>query len=266
MKKNGLRWAFLYGVSLWLAPTSHGGAWNQPKGHGQIISAAAFSTASRAYDDQSDDILDVSYQKIETSLYFEHGLTPRLTLVARPSLQDVELVDSGGAQSYQGLGPSEIGLQWQLNKSDHGQLSLRGSVRVGSDGENIPDAAIGEGGSDYEMRVLWGQGFALSGRSAFIEGQLAYRLRADGAPNEQRFDFTSGLELTPRIQVLAQSFYIKADGAQFPLRDYESLKLQASAVMRLSNGQSVQVGAFQTVTGRDIIKESGLMAALWTPY
>lgn len=266
MKKGWQGKAALLGTCLWIAPTCHAGAWTQPKGHGQVIATTAFSTASRAFNDQSEDILDVEYQKIESSLYFEHGLTDRLTLVARPSLQDIELTDSGGEQSYQGLGPSEIGLQWQLKKSDHGQFSLRAGVKLGSDGENIPDAPIGEGRSDYELRALWGHGFSLSERSAFIEGQLAYRFRSGGAPDEQRFDFTSGLELTPRLQLLGQSFYIKADGAQFPLRDYESLKLQGSAVVRLSNGQSVQLGGFQTVIGRDIIKESGVFAALWTPY
>lgn len=244
----------------------YAGAWNQPAGRGQVIVTTLYSGADRAYDASGNADIAVNYSKFETSVYFEHGVTERLTAIIRPSFQTINLSDSGGEQSYTGLGPTEIAVQWRLRETDHTQLSVRAGLIVSGEGENVPDATLGTGGTDYEARLQWGRGFQVNGANAFIDAQAAYRIRSGQSPNERRLDLTAGVDLRPDIQLLAQSFYVRGRGAQFPLRDYESVKLQASGVLRRANGRSYQAGIYQTLQGREIIREQGAFVGVWTAY
>ena len=92
------------------------------------------------------------------------------------------------------------------------------------------------------------------------------RLRADPFPNEARLDFAFGVRPVSRLLFLLQDFSSAApsDGPLIQRTAYS--KVQGSLVYDIAQRWSVQIGAFHTIAGRNAIRETGPMAALWVRF
>ena len=91
------------------------GAWNLPKGQGEVIVKYENIRAEEFYAADGDRVdLPGGRRDIVASVFVEYGLTDRLTLQAKGEWQDGrdEFLD------YQGLGPIELGVRWQAYRDD----------------------------------------------------------------------------------------------------------------------------------------------------
>src|SRR6185436_10603583 len=98
-------------------------------------------------------------------------------------------------------------------------------------------------GVEIDIRGLFGYSFAAFGMPAFVDVQLAQRVRTGGPPNETRADFTFGLRTAQQWLLLAQAFNVWSQGsgsALFPAYDYH--KLQLSVLYELNPQWAVQAG------------------------
>lgn len=251
---------------LFGSPMAMAGAWLLEPGRGQAINAIAGSAASQAYNahGQPDDPL--SYGKLDGSIYLEHGLTDKWTVIGKVAFQDVSISNADGDQAYQGLGSFELSARHLLRKTDWSVLSAQATIAVHQGGENIPDAMLGLRDNAYEFRVMYGHGLSIKGRNGFAEVQLGYRWRDDSLPNEWRLDVAGGLYVSDNVQVIGQLFGLTGQGATFPIRNYESVKAQASIIYDKSYDLSYQLAAFKTVSGRNIIQEDGISAGIILRY
>ena len=248
-----------------LAPLANAGAWSYDNGEGQVIATVVLARADAQFDAFGDES-PAEFYKIETSLYWEHGLTDKWTFVLQPTLQDVSFDTTAGSENYLGLGPTEIALRRTLWQSDKTVLSTQGGVIFAGGGENIPDRSLGEGGTDYEARLLLGRSLLFGETRGFAEIQAGYRARSDDLPNEWRLDASLGIRPVENIQLMGQVFAIQSEEATFPNRQYQSVKLQTSLVWDRTLGTSYQFGLYQTVAGETIVKETGLLLSMWERY
>lgn len=188
------------------------------------------------------------------SLYIEHGLTERITLQGK-------LAWSRGVEAgvpYAGRGPAELGLRLAVLDSGPTVVSVYAGALVAGDGRNVGYAPPGEGGVDYELRLLAGRSFTVQGRPAFLEAQVARLERAE-LFDETRLDLTLGYEPSPRWLLLVQSYggLTEAEPAW--------LKLEASAVRRFGDW-SLQAGWRASVAGRAGPVEDGPVVAVWRRF
>ncbi|MEE9347539.1 MAG: hypothetical protein V3U82_05040 [Robiginitomaculum sp.] len=247
---------------------SHSGAWALEKGARQTIITGAYDSADRRFDDTGALQTGSQYEKLETRIYAERGLTDTITLVSGGGFQKVDLQSQGLApQSYFGPVPTELGLRKQFIRRDKFVFSVQGSVIFASAGENMPEAKLGDGSINYEIRGLTGRSFTLASRPGFMEVQAAYRARPSDASDEWRLDVTTGLDIRPNLQLLAQAFVIssanpRAGGATA----YKSVKIQPSLVYKSTNARSYQIGGFATISGEYALAERGLFIGLWQKY
>lgn len=243
-----------------LATPAAAGAWNQPKGKGQVILKFEHMTADRGFD--PDGVLaDLPAQRRDTSLgaFVEYGLTDRLTVRFRGDWQSGEdaFVD------FEGRGPLELGVSWQAWRDDNAALSLYAGYATGGEGRNAGYAAPGQGDQDWEVRAAlgrsFGKGWGPVPPRTFVELQVARRMR-QGLPDETRVDATLGAHIGDHWMVLTQAFGGRTEDGVARWLSVES------SVVRDFGHWSVQAGWRQTVTGRETPQSSGPVIGIWRRF
>lgn len=235
-------------------------AWTRSKGEALVIIKYEDMRADRGFD-MSGSLADLPAGRRDTSLgvFAEYGLTDRLTLRFKGDWQTGEdaFVD------YEGRGPLEVGVNWQVWRDDRAALSLYAGYADGGEGRNAGYAAPGVGDSDWEVRASVGRSFGGATRwghtGSFVELQAARRIR-QGLPDETRVDATAGAHLGEDWMVLAQAFGGEADdgGPRW-------LSVEAS-VVRDFGDWSLQAGWRQAVAGRETPESGGPVIAVWRRF
>jgi hypothetical protein len=242
------------------------GAWTWEEGHGQIGLGGLFSEANNAFAPGRQVQSATRYHKFELQGLVEYGLTDRFTLMVAPGLQHVDIGAPTNVERN-GLGYTEFGARWRAWQSDGWVFSTQATFRLPGTTDSANPAAIGYTDSEIDLRALAGKSFTVFGLPAFVNFELAQRVRTGAPPDEFRADATFGLRFAQKWQALAQSFTVISEGSgQPPFTSYDYSKLQLSAVYDFSPGWSVQLGAFSTVAGRNALQENGLVFGLWRRF
>jgi hypothetical protein len=243
-----------------LATPAAAGAWTKAKGRAQVIVKFELMAADQGFGPDGA-LADLPAERRDRTLgvFAEYGLTDRLTLQFKGEWQSGEdaFVD------YEGRGPVEAGVTWQVWREQTTAVSLYAGYADGGEGRNAGYAAPGEGDSDWEVRLSAGRNFtsgsALAPRRSFIEWQAARRLR-QGLPDETRLDFTHGVHLGRDWLLLNQAFAGMADGGGPRWLSVET------SVVRHFGDWSVQAGWRQAVVGQETPRSGGLTLALWRRF
>lgn len=241
-------------TAAFAANAAWAGPWTQPAGEGQIIFKYEDMAAERGFDPEGRLAdLPADLRERSFSVFAEYGLTDRLTLQLKGDWQQGE----DAFIAYDGRGPLEIGVTWQVWRNDTTAISLYGGYADGGEGRNAGYAAPGVGDHDWEARLSVGRSVA-RGRG-FVDLQAARRIR-DGLPDEARADATVGVHLNDNWMVLGQIFGGVADDS-----GPRWLNVETSVVRRLGPW-SVQAGWRQAMAGRETPATSGVVLALWRRF
>lgn len=241
------------------------GAWTLPRGSGQVVTTATASTANSGFDG-SRLAPTPRYDKLELQGLIEYGITDRLTVIAAPGLQHIDIASPTDAQRT-GLGYTELGGRYRLLQADSWVLAGQATMRVPGTNDTSNPAAVGYTGVETDVRALLGYGFALRAMPAFIDLEVAQHFRAGAPPDELRADVTFGVRVAPQWLQLAQSFNVISEGAgSAPFASYDYCKLQLSAVYSLTASVSLQLGGFTAYAGRNALQENGMIFGAWYRY
>lgn len=253
-------------VAVLAAPAgARAAAWTQPEGQGLFIGTATLTSAEHQFQ-EGRAVRRPDYTKTETTFLLEYGLTGRLTLIAQPSIRTTRIGGASG-DDFAGLGYTDLGARWRLWQGAGGVFSVQGLLRLPGATDARRAAQIGHTGAEIDLRALFGQGFALGGRPAFVNVEAAYRLRLGDAPDEYRVDVTFGLRPAPRWLLLAQNFAVASNGSgRGPFAAYWYTRAQVSAVYELGGGWSVQAGAARVYAGDNMLRETNAILALWRRF
>jgi hypothetical protein len=249
-------------AALAVAAPATAGPWTLPKGDGQVIVKLEAMRADQGFD-PNGDLLSLPAERRDTavSLFAEYGLTPRLTVRLKGDWQSGEdaFVD------YEGRGPLEVGLNWQVWRDDKTALALYGGVADGGEGRNAGYADPGIGGQDWEVRAALGRSFG-PGRwmgpgatGGFVTLEAARRLRG-GLPDETRVDATFGVHFGDKWMVLNQAYAGQADGG-----GPRWLSVETSLV-RHFGPWAVQLGWREALSGRETPRSGGPVLGLWRRF
>ncbi len=245
---------------------AHAGAWAQGEGQGLVIVATTFDTSGQAFDAKGRLSPVSYYRKFELGLYAEYGLTDNVTLVARPSFENVT---TGGPPpgAYRGIEAMEAGARVQLAKIGDAVFAAQALVKIPGSTNRSNTALAGSTADEIEARFLAGASISAFDRPGFIEADVAWRGRDGGHPGEARLDVTLGLRVTDKAQLLLQSFNATTTGAGdavYPAQ--RSAKLQPSVVYEIAPGWSLQGGAYATVAAQNARRERGVVVAVWKKF
>ena len=145
-------------------------------------------------------------------------------------------------------------------------VSLQATTRLPGARDAANPAAVGWTDPEHDLRVLWGRNFAVGPWPAFLDAQLAYRpgpaarrtRSGSTSPSARgrRRNGSSSSRASTRQSVGAPS------GIFAPLRSH---KLSVSAAYTIGRW-TLQLGAIASVAGRNVLRERGLLAALWVRF
>jgi hypothetical protein len=254
----------LFGLCLAVSPSAaFAGAWTMEAGKGQAIVTGTLSAADAAFNSSGSTQPIPRYRKFELQGLIEYGATDRLTLMAAPGLQHVDIAGPAEAQRT-GLGFSEFGARYLLLQGDSWVFSGQTTLRVPGTFQKANPAAVGYTDTEADVRGLLGYSFAIGAVPAFIDLQLAQRFRFGAPPSEFRADLTFGIRPLPQWLLLAQLFNVVSEGGGEPgFVSYDYSKLQLSVVYDLNPQWSVQFGGFTTVAGHNALQEKGIILGTW---
>ena len=244
-------------------------AWNELQGQGLVIADYTFAGGSRYFNGEGKLAPASAYRKQEVFGYVEYGVTDWLMAVVKPDLMSTSIaapnaLGAVGTSRYTGLGTSEAGAQVRLWAYGPAVFAAQGSFRLPGTTAEKDAALIGNTSRDADLRALFGVAFALGPWPAFLDTQGGYRMRSGGAPAEWHADVTVGARPVPRRLLGVQSSTPGPEGSGttwFPSSEYS--KLACSVVYDLNASWSVEFGVFQTVQGRDALRERGFKSGLW---
>lgn len=237
------------------------GPWTLAQGEAQVILKWEEMSADQGFD-ASGQRQDLLARRTDSAMgvFAEYGLTDRLTLQLKGDWQD----GLDAFSTYQGRGPVELGLTWQVHRGNSTAFSVYGGYADGGDARNAGYAQPGIGDRDWELRASFGASRDFGQRrwgpdKGFVDVQVARRWR-EGLRDEVRMDATTGVHFGENWLVLAQAFggVSDDDGPQW-------LSLETSVVRRFGDW-SVQGGWREATWGRDTPAASGPVIGIWRRF
>jgi len=270
----GFLWPFFGALLFWALPQiSHAGAWNLPKGEGQVIVTGAFTSGNSIFDDEGNR-QDADFSKTETRVFLEYGVADRWTLTANSAFQMSQFQNGdnieGGAFNFDDFDDTEFGLRYQIKRRQGLAVSVQASYIIdGGPADNILD--IGGGRDAIELRGFWGQSYE-SERwgDVFFDAQIAGRLRVnDGVYDSTRADLTLGYKPSPKWFIFLQNFATLREAESdmdFFVEEQAQFKSSISAGYEYKPNRIVQFGYSETFFGRNIVKERGVFLSTWRKF
>ncbi len=248
------------------AGAAQAGAWAQRKGATQVIATSQFSDSTRAFDLNGRLVPVVAWRKFELGVHIEYGLSPTVTLLASPVLEDVS-IKGFAPGAYRGLESLEVGARIEMARLGEVVFAAQALGKIPGATNRSNTALAGATACEAEARLLAGYSFTLWDRPAFADGEIAWRARNGGNPGEARLELTIGVHLTEQAQLLMQSFNAATTGRGSPsYPDERWSKLQPSLVYEIARGLSLQAGAFITLAAVNARREQGALLAVWKTF
>jgi len=242
------------------------GAWTQQQGKGLVIATLAHSVADSGFGDAGQGAPVADFRKTELRAYLEYGVTDWATFVAQPEWRDKK-TGSGQGEAVRGLGRIDAGFRLRLWSDDSRVVSVQATGRMPGASDDLAPANGGDTDWEADARVLYGRGFSLFGRHAFTDMQVGYRVRFGAPADELRLDVTAGIDVTPKVLALAQSFNsVSVGSAEAPFLPTREHKVSASLVYRYDDAWSFQIGGLATIAGRNALRERGAILGLWRSF
>jgi protein XagA len=265
-RSGGRRAAAALAATLW-SDAAAAGAWLQPEGRGQIIFNGGVMAAGQRFGRNGRTIRTDRFVKQDSGTLVEYGFRRGVTLLllASQRIEGFTLGDSTHRVSTNALGG---GARVALWRGDSAVVSAQFAAMTGLE-RSLPalDSRFGPR-HEADARVLAGRGFDIGPFPAFIEAQAGYRWRSGRHVDEARLDLTFGVRPFPRLLLLLQSFNafaLQGEGAA-PRQRPRQHKLQASAVLDLTDAWSLQAGVFASPAGRSALKERGAVMGVWRKF
>ncbi len=253
------------------ASPAYAGAWTKRQYEGLFITGLGLHWLEATVDTGPPNRF-----KREAFLYFEFGLTDRITMLGRGAYQEMrdltglqassddlsrEPVRSAGVRT--GFGGLELGARLGLFDIGRWTSSLQVTAGIPGSGENWINEGFGVGGGDVDTRLQVGR--SVSDR-AFVEFGLGLRARGGEAANELRLDATAGCGFVRGADLMLQSYSVWALAAAPGQPAYSGHRLQASLLAPLGDRHALQLSALTTLAQDEMSRETAVMASIWTRF
>jgi hypothetical protein len=256
-------------VVLALAPSpALAGAWPQPEDGGQVVfNALPFQTRLQGYNRAGQPAGTGTDRRLETSIYWEHGVTDRWTVGMQPRLQAIWMHDQSGRSQNFGMAEEKVFSRYTLYRGDWNVFSVQGQIGApGIAQHNTPRLA--EPNAAYEVRAMYGHAFTLpAGMSGFLDLQAAFNYRPGPPADEMTYKVTGGIRVAPGWLVMGQTVStIGLRNARGTGPDYSIHRALLSLVVDLAPHWQVEVGYIKELGGRHVALGQGVLGALWYRY
>lgn len=257
--------AALATAGLGSAAPACAGAWPLPEGDGLLIVPFAASRATDGFDAAGNHTRRSAYSKYEIAPYMEYGLTRSLTLVGTFAYLRDDMEYYGIHFRQRSFSRAEAGVRVSLGSWRGTRFSVQPMIAVHGTSAGDDPYASRKGDVDEELDLVMGRTFTLFGMNGFSDTLVGYRRRPAGRPAQVKTDVTIGVKPWASTMLLLKSenFASIARGGASAIESASAAKLGASIVQEIAGPVSLEIGAMETITGRNIVRERSLTVGLW---
>jgi hypothetical protein len=242
------------------------GAWTLPAGQGLVIVTGTPDTSDATFGPYGKLQPYPRYSKDDLQALVEYGATDAFTVIMSPSLQHVSVAAPFEGQRT-GLGYTDFGGRLRLWSDDSWVVSLQAVALVPGTFDKTSSASIGYYDPEADVRASVGHSFKVGTWPAFVDFEIAQRVRLEGPPSELRVDAAFGVRPSDRWLVLLQSFNVISEGAgTWGIPGYAYYKFQPSVVYALTPALSLQLGASTTYAGHNALQENAAILSVWYKF
>lgn len=250
------------------------GAWTLEPSRAQMILTGAYSSSNVLINGQGQTLSIQNFTKNDSRIYLEFGLTENLMMIGQGGYQFIDFQGAGSEISFAGFDETKLGLQYQIKKTPNSATSLSASY-VADGGLDDPRLDLGGRNNEIELKALYGRSGTFKSRKKlkldwFYDVQLGTRfdLKSDNL-SQWHIGLTLGVKPGQKWMGLAQLYGLRSreqvnQGFTVP-RSHQG-KLELSLAYQIKPGQYVQFGAMQTLTGRNVVRETGLFTGIWRKF
>ena len=251
--------------------TANASPWARPQGELLVISQ---TNVFRSSETVSSDGVFVRqrFERIETDLYLEYGLTPSITLGGK-TVYGASRLRRGEDNIDTASGFSEFGgfAQYQFRRNDREAASIRIGASSPSSLDDGARAETASDGVDADIALLYGRNLDIAPFGVFIGLDAGYRKRFSDAADQVRLQADIGAKPGERWMLLLQSFgEISLRNETSSGADFDIVKINPSIVRRFGNPQtgrwSVQIGYSEEVAGRNVALGRRAFFSVWTVF
>ncbi len=255
------------GLAL-LPGLAQAGAWPQPEDGGQAsFTLNGYGARLQGYNRFGQAVGVGRERRLEGSVYWEHGVTNRLTFGLQPRLQASWMTQDGRASNNQGMAEAKVFARYTIHRGDWDAAAIQ--LQTALPGVAVRDQPrLAEANASYEIRALYGRGFSLPREmSGFVDLQAAFNYRAGVASDEMLYAITAGWRFYPGWMALAQgSTTIGLRNAGPGGADYAVRRVSVSMLVDLAAQWQLEVGYIKEVGGRHVSLGQSVIGALWYRY
>ena len=267
-RMGGILCAAVLAAGVLPAPSARAGAWPLPQGDGLLIIPATASHAEDGFDTAGKKVPRSDYRKYAIAPYAEYGLTRSLTLVGTFAYLRDDTNYYGFHFRQQAISRVEAGLRLSLGDWRGTHFSVQPMLAWHGTGEGDDPYASRRGDMDQELDLVLGRSFKVFGIAGFSDTLIGYRRRPAGRPAQIKTDVTLGFKPWPGMMLLLKSenFTSIARSGSAAIASASAAKLGGSIVQKIAGPVSLEIGAMETVTGRNIVREKALTVGLWVRF
>lgn len=251
--------------------TTDASPWARPQGELLVISQTSVFRSSQTVSSDGDFVRQ-RFERLETDLYFEYGLTSSITLGGK-TIYGSSRLRRGGENIETASGFSEFGgfAQYQFQRNDRDAASIRIGASSPSSLDDGVRAETASDGVDVDIALLYGRNLDIAPFGVFVGLDAGYRRRLGDAADQVRLQADIGAKPGRRWMVLVQSF------GEFSLSnetnggaDFDIVKINPSIVRRFGDPQtgrwSLQIGYSEEVAGRNVALGRKAFFSVWTMF
>lgn len=206
------------------------------------------------------------FERLDADIYVEWGAFSGVTLCGKALFGSSTYFDGVSTSSVSGVSEFEGSAQLRLAKSAHDAFSVRlaGAKPTHLSTGARPDLA--SDGADAEMRLLYGRDLILRPVKVFMTTETAYRRRFGPGADQFRGDALIGAERGRGLLLIEAQTVKSLSAAEDDGTRYDLVRLQATAVLRVTKRLSVQIGGTHEAAGRGVLRGDSAFAGFWAQF
>lgn len=265
LKNLALAAAVFWATALVALPAS-ASAWARKSGELFISSKAEYFVA-RADRPTAPFLQPARFERYDNDTYTEFGLTKTITVGGKAIYGSSNFFDGAAARTASGFSEIEGFVQFEAMRNRLGVFSIKLAGAAPSRFETGERPGLVNDGADVEARVLYGRNILRHPFKLFANVEAGYRKRFGSAADQIRADLLIGAAPSKRILLLAEILSSTSlRNESLGGADYDVMKIQPSAIWRVSKRYSLRAGMTHEMAGRNLLLGDAYFIGLWSVF